>query len=84
MPVPCPVCKGNASVDSSKRIDGDHVWIACPQCGGSFEIGGLFYKVRESEGNPIPHLSAILRHAFEQNQPLPMLTESSVTEIFSR
>jgi hypothetical protein len=81
MNVICPVCHGNAREDHSK-VRGDHKYIDCPQCGGEFEIGGLYCYLRWQQGSePLPKLSAALRRAFEQNVTLPMLVEQSAEEL---
>lgn len=64
----CPVCKRDAEEDLSKPRQGDHYWIACERCGGTFEIGGSYYGTRRHASEPLPAVSGMLRHAFEEGQ----------------
>ena len=73
--VACPVCKREASEDVSKPRSGDHSWIACSRCGGTFEIGGSYYHTRRHTSEPLPIVSAMLRHAFEREESRPILND---------
>ena len=77
----CPVCKREAGEDLSKGRQGDHAWIACQRCGGTFEIGGSYYSTRQYASEPLPDLSGMLRHAFERKEPRPMLTEGEAQRL---
>ncbi len=83
MNVACPVCKGEAREDHSRR-QGDHDWIECARCGGLFEMGGSSYHLRQQQPEPLPALAGVLRHAFERREPVPPLNSFSMDELISR
>lgn len=83
MSLQCPICKGIAQT-GRHAVFGDHHWIDCPECGGEYEIGGLYAAILGFREQPMPELSAAIRQAFQTGQRLPMITERSVPEILSR
>ncbi len=81
MSVTCPVCRREAAEDPSKPCLGDHAWIECERCGGTFEIGGSYYSTRRHTSEPLPVVSAMLRHAFERQEPRRILTDGEAQRL---